>query len=38
MREFAVYAGSFEPPTLGHQWMIEQGARGSSSAWLSPWA
>lgn len=27
MREFAVYAGSFDPPTRGHQWMIEQGAR-----------
>ncbi len=23
---FAVYAGSFDPPTVGHQWMIEQGA------------
>jgi pantetheine-phosphate adenylyltransferase len=22
----AVYAGSFDPPTSGHQWMIEQGA------------
>lgn len=22
----AVYAGSFDPPTLGHKWMIEQGA------------
>jgi pantetheine-phosphate adenylyltransferase len=21
-----IYAGSFDPPTLGHQWMIEQGA------------
>ena len=23
---FAVYAGSFDPPTIGHVWMIEQGA------------
>lgn len=23
---FAVYAGSFDPPTVGHRWMIEQGA------------
>lgn len=23
----AVYAGSFDPPTNGHVWMIEQGAR-----------
>lgn len=23
----AVYAGSFDPPTLGHLWMIEQGCR-----------
>ncbi len=23
----AVYAGSFDPPTNGHLWMIEQGAR-----------
>lgn len=22
-----VYAGSFDPPTVGHLWMIEQGAR-----------
>lgn len=22
-----VYAGSFDPPTVGHVWMIEQGAR-----------
>lgn len=22
----AVYAGTFDPPTLGHQWMIERGA------------
>ena len=22
-----VYAGSFDPPTNGHLWMIEQGAR-----------
>src|SRR5262245_58055350 len=21
-----VYAGSFDPPTVGHEWMIEQGA------------
>lgn len=25
--ESAVYAGSFDPPTNGHVWMIEQGAR-----------
>ena len=23
----AVYGGSFDPPTNGHLWMIEQGAR-----------
>ncbi|MDO8489956.1 MAG: pantetheine-phosphate adenylyltransferase [bacterium] len=23
----AVYAGTFDPPTLGHLWMIEQGAK-----------
>lgn len=23
----AVYAGSFDPPTNGHRWMIEQGSR-----------
>ena len=23
----AVYAGSFDPPTLGHLWMVEQGRR-----------
>jgi pantetheine-phosphate adenylyltransferase len=23
----AVYAGSFDPPTRGHLWMIEEGAR-----------
>jgi pantetheine-phosphate adenylyltransferase len=22
-----VYAGSFDPPTIGHLWMIEQGVR-----------
>ncbi len=27
MGECAVYAGSFDPPTNGHVWMIEQGAR-----------
>ncbi len=27
MGETAVYAGSFDPPTNGHVWMIEQGAR-----------
>lgn len=27
MSETAVYAGSFDPPTNGHVWMIEQGAR-----------
>ena len=25
--QIAVYAGSFDPPTLGHGWMIEQGAK-----------
>jgi len=25
--KFAVYAGSFDPLTIGHLWMIEQGAR-----------
>ena len=24
MQEYAVYAGSFDPPTKGHVWMIEQ--------------
>ncbi|MEW6251885.1 MAG: pantetheine-phosphate adenylyltransferase [Planctomycetota bacterium] len=27
MPTLAVYAGSFDPPTRGHVWMIEQGAR-----------
>ncbi|MEX0876866.1 MAG: pantetheine-phosphate adenylyltransferase [Phycisphaerales bacterium] len=27
MGETAVYAGSFDPPTNGHVWMIEAGAR-----------
>lgn len=27
MGETAVYAGSFDPPTNGHVWMIQQGAR-----------
>jgi pantetheine-phosphate adenylyltransferase len=27
MARSAVYAGSFDPPTNGHVWMIEQGAR-----------
>lgn len=27
MNETAVYAGSFDPPTNGHVWMIQQGAR-----------
>jgi pantetheine-phosphate adenylyltransferase len=27
MSETAVYAGSFDPPTNGHVWMIERGAR-----------
>lgn len=27
MSESAVYAGSFDPPTNGHVWMIEQGTR-----------
>lgn len=26
MANRGVYAGSFDPPTLGHQWMIEHGA------------
>ena len=27
MSSKAVYAGSFDPPTLGHVWMIERGAK-----------
>lgn len=27
MQEIGVYAGSFDPPTNGHVWMIEQAAR-----------
>jgi len=27
MEDTAVYAGSFDPPTHGHLWMIERGAR-----------
>jgi pantetheine-phosphate adenylyltransferase len=27
MKKIAVYAGTFDPPTLGHQWMIEQAAQ-----------
>lgn len=27
MKKKAVYAGSFDPPTLGHQWMIEEAAQ-----------
>lgn len=27
MSDSAVYAGSFDPPTNGHVWMIEEGAR-----------
>ncbi len=26
MKSIAVYAGSFDPPTLGHLWMIREGA------------
>jgi pantetheine-phosphate adenylyltransferase len=26
IERMAVYAGSFDPPTVGHLWMIEQGA------------
>lgn len=26
MKKIAIYAGSFEPPTLGHLWMMRQGA------------
>ena len=27
MSSKAVYAGSFDPPTSGHVWMIERGAK-----------
>lgn len=27
MKRFGVYAGSFDPLTIGHVWMIEQGSR-----------
>lgn len=26
MKRIGIYAGSFDPPTKGHMWMIEQGA------------
>lgn len=26
MKRIGIYAGSFDPPTIGHLWMIEQGA------------
>lgn len=26
MKRIGIYAGSFDPPTLGHQWMIQRGA------------
>ncbi|MFH1047287.1 MAG: pantetheine-phosphate adenylyltransferase [Patescibacteria group bacterium] len=26
MNKLAIYAGTFDPPTIGHVWMIEQGA------------
>ncbi len=26
-QRLGVYAGSFDPPTIGHLWMIEQGVR-----------
>jgi len=26
-QRLGVYAGSFDPPTIGHSWMIEQGVR-----------
>lgn len=27
MKRFGVYAGSFDPLTIGHVWMVEQGSR-----------
>ena len=27
LQKLGVYAGSFDPPTIGHLWMIEQGMR-----------
>ncbi len=26
-QNLGIYAGSFDPPTIGHMWMIEQGAK-----------
>ena len=31
--QVAVYAGSFDPPTIGHLWMIRQGADLFDSLW-----
>ena len=31
----AVYAGSFDPPTVGHLWMIEEGASLFDRLWVA---